>query len=441
MTATCGEPVHKLRLIRAGGLLDAAGTAASPGVVLIESGRVIAAGSPESVGDVAGAEPVDHTRDLLIPGLVNAHCHLDLSGPGPWPPAGDRYREWVGRVRSLRAAASAEETRTAVRRGIELALAGGTSCIGDIAGQPPAASIEELRMSPLQGTAFIEYFGIGSGQQRAVDTMRTQLASWPADADGVRVGVSPHAPYSCGPDVYAAAAATGRQLTTHLAETRREAEFLQRGTGPLREMLEQDIGVWSGDVRIPWSANSGNQHVRESRTPISSVLNAVSGGAVLCAHMNYANLADIDPDIMANLRVVYCPRASASFGHAPPQVDPHPWYALREAGAMVCLGTDSLLCLDTPDRISVLDEMRLLHRRDGVDPMVLLEMATCAGASALEIPHGLVTIGPQAAGIVAIRATGASSERMLADALTQDHPPMWAVPPGVADPAAPDLAG
>ncbi len=429
MTATCGEPVHKLQLIRAGGLLDAAGTVASPGVVLVEFGRVITAGSPESVGEVADAKIIDHTSDLLMPGLVNAHCHLDLSGPGPWPPAGDDYRAWVGRVRTLRAAASEEDTRHAVRRGIQLSLAGGTTCIGDIAGQPPAASIEELRLSPLRGTAFVEYFGIGSGQRRAVEAMYSQLAAWPVDASGIRVGVSPHAPYSCGPDVYAAAAATGRQLSTHLAETRLEAEFLKRGVGPLRDMLEHDIGVWNDEIQIPWGDDSSDQRVRESQSPLTAVLNSMHGAAVLCAHMNYINPADMDPELMANIRLVYCPRASASFGHAPPEIEVHPWRALRDAGATVCLGTDSLLCLDTPNRISVLDEMRLLYRRDGLDPMILLDMATIAGADALAIPRCAVSLGPSVAGLMAVRASGTTPERMLADALTHNEPPSWVISP------------
>ncbi|MDP7069862.1 MAG: amidohydrolase family protein [Phycisphaerales bacterium] len=426
MTATCGEPVHKRRLIRAGGLLDAAGTEVAPGVVLVESDRVAAAGTPESIGSVPDAEIVDRTGELLVPGLVNAHCHLDLSGPGPWPPAGGDYRGWVGRVRSLRAEASEAQVRRAVRRGIALSLAGGTSCIGDIAGEPPAASIEELRRSPLQGTAFVECFGIGSGQPSSIERMLGQLSGCPADEAGVRVGVSPHAPYSCGPDVFAAAASTGRQLSTHLAETKGEADLLLLGSGPLREMLEKDIGVWNEGVRIPWGTETG---MPRAASPVARVVAAMSGTGALCAHMNYLGHDDVDCCVAAGIRLVYCPRASASFGHAPPAVDPHPWLALREAGLTVCLGTDSLLCLDTPERISVLDDMRLLYRRDGVDPMILLEMATIAGADALEIPRAAVSLGPSVAGLVAVRSSATTPVGMLANALAHDGPPSWAVQP------------
>jgi cytosine/adenosine deaminase-related metal-dependent hydrolase len=90
------------------------------------------------------------------------------------------------------------------------------------------------------------------------------------------------------------------------------------------------------------------------------------------------------------------------------------------------------LCLDTPDRLSVLDDMRLLFQRDGVDARLLLSMATTHGASALDLEHDLVRFGPGLAGVLACRAEGNTIDTLLADVLGRDDAPQWAVGGGAA---------
>jgi cytosine/adenosine deaminase-related metal-dependent hydrolase len=132
------------------------------------------------------------------------------------------------------------------------------------------------------------------------------------------------------------------------------------------------------------------------------------------------------------ISVAYCPRASTAFGHGPPTLALHPWQELRAAGVPIGLGTDSLLCLDTPDRISVLDEMRLLATRDSIDPMTLLEMATIDGARVLDLEPSLVHLGPAAAGLIACPALVGDPLAMLQDVLGRTEPPSW-----IMHPAAP----
>ena len=417
MRETCGEPVHKRRLIHAGGAIDAFGVDLSPAALLLDAGRIHAIGTPESIGCPEGLIAEDWTESLVLPGLVNVHAHLDLSGDGVWPPAGSDFRGWVGRVRAMRPAASTDDVHAAVRRGIELSLAGGTSCIGDIAGHPPEPSIELLRQSPLRGTSFIECFGIGDGQAAAIERMRDAVAAYSEDERGIRVGVSPHAPYSCGPDVFAAAAASGRPVMTHLAETPAELELLQCGSGPLRDMLEHDIGVWNPGVACP------GVH------PVEAIRTQLQASRAICVHVNWLQGEHVDMLADAGVRVAYCPRASAAFGHGPPTLPEHPWAALRSRGVLVGLGTDSLLCLDTPDRISVLDDMRLLRRRDGVDAQTLLAMATRDGAAVLDVNPALAALGPEAAGVLSVPAFGQDAVAMLEDALDRGDSPAWLLGP------------
>jgi cytosine/adenosine deaminase-related metal-dependent hydrolase len=400
-------------MIRAGGLIDAVGRAAAPGMLLLEGGHVRAAGAPEAIGPVADVPVEDWSGFLLMPGLVNAHAHLDLSGDGVWPPAGDDFRGWVGRVRALRAAMTPESRLKAAETGIQLALAGGTTCIGDIAGHPPNAAVEAVRASSLRGVSFLEVFGIGDGQGPALVQMQDALESHQLDGRGVRVGLSPHSPYSCGPRVFEAAAKLGVPLSTHMAETRAEIELLAEGTGPLRAMLEVDIGVWDQSVDVC------------GRHPIEALLGSLDRGRMLCAHVNWIEPQHVEMLAGTAARVVYCPRASAAFGHGPPALPHHPWKSLHEAGLTVCLGTDSLLCLDTPNRLSVLDDMRLLYQRDGVAAELLLAMATTHGAAALDIDPAVATLGPEAAGIIACPASGANVNAMLEDVLRRSEGPTW----------------
>jgi cytosine/adenosine deaminase-related metal-dependent hydrolase len=243
--------------------------------------------------------------------------------------------------------------------------------------------------------------------------MRAIRDEYPLVENGVRVGVSPHAPYSCGAAVFEAAADLGLPATTHLAETLAEVEVCQSGTGPLREMLEHDIGAWNASIEVP------GVH------PVDALLGPLGRGRFLCVHVNWIEPRHVQMLAASGVRVVYCPRASAAFGHAPPQLLEHPWRSLHEAGVNVCLGTDSLLCLDTPDRLSVLDDMRLLYRRDGVDARLLLAMATVHGAKALDLEPGLAMLGPDAAGVIACPAQGTTAEAMLADVLRRDEAPVW----------------
>ena len=235
----------------------------------------------------------------------------------------------------------------------------------------------------------------------------------------VRLGLQPHSPYSCGPAVFAAAArlaaAHNLPICTHLAETLEELEFVRAGTGPLAEML-RGFGAWE-----PGVGGQGDH-------PVAILAEVLAAIPFLLAHVNYAGPREFATLAACGARVVYCPRASAYFGHAG-----HPYRELLAAGIEVALGTDSLLCLDTPDRLGTLDEMRFLHRRDGTDPRLLLRMATTAGARALGLAADSFTLRPgRPAGVLAVPIANPaeSPHATLAAVLRGDRPPRWVLPPG-----------
>jgi cytosine/adenosine deaminase-related metal-dependent hydrolase len=403
-------------LVRAAGVVDARRVDARPGAVLLAEGRVVASGAVEDVGAVAGARIVDLPRELVIPPLVNAHAHLDLSHLGPRPFGGD-FATWIDGIRAGRAAGEPELT-AAVERGVELALSGGTAFVGDIAGAGSTTPLRVLRASPLRGVSFLEVFGIGRGQPAAVERLRAAAAGDPAGAErGVRLGLQPHAPYSCGPEVYRAALALGRPVATHLAETPEELRFVAHGDGPLADMLRR-FGVWDP------GAGGGGRH------PVDWLLEVIGTAPCLAAHLNYVEPEHLERLADSSISVAYCPRASAYFGHPRDGAPPHRYAEMIEAGVTVALGTDSLVCLDTPGRISVVDEMRLLHRRDGADPRTLLRMATIDGAAALGVDPAEVDLAPgPVAGLLAVPFDAEGDP--LRAALAGDAPPRWVVGPTV----------
>jgi cytosine/adenosine deaminase-related metal-dependent hydrolase len=376
---------------------------------------VVAAGSPESVGAPDDATVVDLPRSVLLPALVNVHAHLDLTHIGPQPPRPD-FVQWVHLVRDRRATDDVEIARS-VTDGARLARAGGTAIVGDIAGAASAASVRALQDSGLAGVSFLEVFGLGRRQAGAIEIMNHAIDDLPRIRGGVRLGLQPHAPYSCGPAVYRAAARTGLPLSTHLAETLEEIQLLTDGDGRLRSLLEE-LGAW--DPSIDWPGCH----------PVEALADVFAQTPVLAAHLNYLGQAHLARLATWPITVAYCPRASAYFGHPRDGCPPHCYPAMLDAGIRVALGTDSLVCLDTPDRIGVLDDMRYLYRRDGTDPIVLLRMATTAGAEALGFDPALVTMSSGlVAGVLAAPVDPALATDPLRQVLERDDPPSWVVGP------------
>ncbi len=421
-----GHGSPRRRLLRAAAIIDAAGIQAAPGVVLLEDDRIIAAGSPQAVGAVGqvASDGIETLADsVIVPALANVHAHLDLTHIGPQPFDGD-FARWVERIRFGRCT-DQDTIAATVREGVRLSRAGGTAMVGDIAGARSMTPVRALRELGMPGVSYLEVFGIGRGQAAAIDFMGSAIDAVPNIDQGVRFGLQPHAPYSCGPEVYRyAAAALGTPMSTHLAETTEELEFIRHARGSLADMLKR-IGVWDDSIRAAGAAGAAGLHPVEF---LAQQL-GVGGGDRSCiaAHVNYVDDEHLELLAKSRIHVAYCPRASAYFGH--PQ---HRYREMMAAGVNVALGTDSIVCLDTPDRISVLDEMRLLHQRDGVDAVTLLRMATICGCRALGMRESLVTLkSGESAGLLALRADehAASPQEALESALRRNEPPKWMLGP------------
>ncbi|GAB4549161.1 MAG: amidohydrolase family protein [Phycisphaerales bacterium] len=373
----------------------------APGALLLAVGgaepEVLARGVPADVKAhprAAEARTVALTERVVLPALVNAHAHLDLTHIGPRPfdrSAG--FVPWVNIIRRERASEDAAIVRS-VRRGIEMSRMGGVAIVGDISGVGSLVPARELANSSLRGVSFIEFFGVGRSQDRTIEAMR-RATDEDLGNPRVRLGLQPHAPYSAALGVYRAAVAlaAGMPIATHLGETPEEVAFVRYAAGPLRELLER-IGEWDDTIL---------HEIGHHDTPIAYLAPVLGAGSVVAAHVNHATDADLHILQRSGTTVAYCPRCSAYFGR---ELDfgPHRYREMIERGINVTLGTDSIVNLPAGTaRLSVLDEMALLHARDRTDVRTLLAMATVNGARALGIDEGLCSFqtGP-VAGVIAI---------------------------------------
>jgi cytosine/adenosine deaminase-related metal-dependent hydrolase len=332
---------------------------------------------------------VDLGEVAVLPGLVNTHTHLDLSGMRGLALPSPDFTNWLRQVIAHRRSRSPEQVQADIAAGLAECLRTGTTLVGDISGD--GGSWEALARSACRATVFREMLGLSETRaQQALDDACVWANSRPV-SDHCRPALSPHAPYSVRVHLFASAAASAQAevlpLAVHLAETRDEADLLQTRTGPFRDFLEA-VGAWD------------ETGLAESLEHVLALLG--SEARLLLIHANYLNPRAVPSS--SRVSVVYCPRTHAAFGHAP-----HPFREFLACGVRVALGTDSLA--SNPD-LDLLAEARYLHRENpDVPGAAVLRMATLSGAEALGWADTCGSLTPgKSADLVVVPLAGASSD-------------------------------
>lgn len=278
---------------------------------------------------------------------------------------------------------------SATRKGLEYSINGGVVAIADISGTWSTIPTRELANSPLAGTSYIEAFGLGDRQQAAIQSLKELVENAPYRAQklkaldlGTRVGASPHAPYTAGPDLIAAAATLGSPepaSMVHVAESSAEHQFVSQGTGQKIELLKKLGAV--DDTTL--------KGIAQGKTPVQHVIDALGSNSPSSAfaHVNDASDDDIKALAPSGATVAYCPRASEYFLHQE-AFGQHRYQDFLREGIAVALGTDSIVnCPPEHDgRLTPLDDARKLIARDSISPQRALELCTIAGANFLKLP-------------------------------------------------------
>ncbi|MDB4985008.1 MAG: Adenosine deaminase [Myxococcaceae bacterium] len=347
-------------------------------VVLDDGARIVAVGRASELRAQYSAASWSDEHAILLPGLVNAHVHLELSKLRGETRSGGGFGPWVSSLMERRAALLPEQDADAIDGGISELLRSGTAAVGEVSNT--LASVELLGSAPILGRVFHEVFGLQREAAAAMLTQakrtRGQIATWPRN---LSYALAPHTVYSLHPEtlreVVHGALARGERTSLHLSEHSAERAFLRDGTGPFADFLALR-GAPLGDFSAPGS---------------SPVAYAAELG-VLGSHVIAIHLCDTLPAELQRVRelgcqAVLCPRSNLFIElKLPPLLD------ILRAGLLPGLGTDSLASNTTLDVLA--EAAALRDRFPQVEPGLLISMATWYGAQALGLSHRVGALKP-----------------------------------------------
>lgn len=348
------------------------------GIVRVDGGRITGIGDQGSGIGAQGSGGEDLGNVVLIPGLINAHIHLELSWlRGRVPPA-PSFTGWVKQMMATRGGVERPDDPVvleAMQAAIRDLQASGTVAVGDISNS--LASPAAMRAAGLDGVVFHELLGFKERDGAVVERTHTVRA---AAAGGPPVSLAPHAPYSTSPELFAAIRAavdaSACPITSvHLGESPEESELLATGTGQWRDMLES-IGVWRDDWAIPACG------------PVEYLdrLGVIDARTLVVHGVQFADAA-LERLAAIGATLVTCPRSNRWVGVGAPPLE-----RFYRSGVAVAVGTDSLASVEDLNLFNELKTMRAIA--PGVAASRLLESATLVGARALGLEGELGSLTP-----------------------------------------------
>lgn len=375
---------------RAAAVLPIAGPPLRDAWVTIADGRIAACGSGQSPPADAAPAPFAGAPFAILPALVNAHTHLELSYLRGEVPAGGEFVGWIRTLVSRRRGLTGDPSAVvrAARDGIREAHASGTGLVGDVCNTLVVVPL--LAEERLAARVFFELFGLNAEPESLVGGAREQIDAAGSPDPDIRISLAPHAPYTVMPSLFAAIVRDGAGRASHLsslhlAESRAEVEFLLDGGGPMRALLEE-LGTWNPR----WAA------------PACGPLEYAARLGLLDPRVLIVHGVQLTDDELGRVRdagatVVTCPRSNRWTGAGLPPIGR--FYA---SGARIALGTDSLASVED---LNLFMEMAAVR---GLAPAVaaarILESATKTGADALGFGAEMGTIEPgKRARLIAVR--------------------------------------
>ncbi len=392
---TCQQTASDANILdgihRAGWIVRDPRTVLPNGYVLVEKGLVRAVG-PWGKKTPPGTDlPVhDHGPGALIPALVNAHTHLELSCFKDKISSGQGFSQWVQDLLGLRERCTAPEMVAGAKLGIEEMTTSGTATVCEISSLGLTAEI--VADAGLQGLWCREFLG-----------NRTAFAKTRLTQPGGRIqaAVAGHAPHTMSPglltDLKQVTEKLGLPFSIHLAESAAEMEFITSGRGAWADFLNSrdiDYSNW----RLP------------ARSPVAYLAAlGILDARTLAVHVLQADAEDLDLIKQHQATVCVCPRSNQALHGCLPDIP-----AMLGQGILICLGTDSLASTST---LNIFDEMAFIAAQYvTISPRQILQMATLNGASALgQTPGGTIAPGGDACMIYV--PVGCMSERSLLESI------------------------
>ncbi len=319
--------------IRAGHVHPVTAPPIADGAVLVAGDRIVAVGPHARVPTPPAAQTLAFPDGVLTPGLVNCHTHLELTHLAGRT-AELEFPRWIRRVRELKDESSPDAFQAGAERGLRACWQRGVTCVAET-GSTGAAMAALARLGG-RGIVYQEVFGPDPAQceESLAQLDRAIARLQPHASHRVRLGVSPHAPYTVSAPLYRAVAALARRerlpVAVHLAESREEVDLIRDGAGPFADALRAR-GITARAHGV-------------SPTRLLLQLGILGGGPSLCIHCVQLDEHDVNGLRDVGAAVAACPRSNRAHGHGDT-----PLGALRAAGLRVGLGTDSLLSVPDLD--------------------------------------------------------------------------------------------
>ncbi len=390
-------------ILRGKYLIDSAGRVVEDAEVVVEGDKIAAIRVKGAGPTASDSEVLDLGNVALLPGLVNAHTHLELSAAAPQVKSRPRFTDWLRQVAGVTSAWSDETFGSSLAQGIERSLRLGTTSLGDI--NAKAGDTRPYASCGMRAHLFYEIIDFNPKTAEAsMESLKARIGVRPPEED-VFIGIAPHTPYTVSEQLLTLCVNSAHEnnwrLCIHVAETEAEIEFLNKGTG--------DILGFRKDFGLP----------PDWKPPRTSPIRYLEGLGFLgkpatLIHCNYVPQDDFDMIGRSRSSVVFCPRSHRYFGHTN-----HPFLRMLESGINVALGTDSLLSSPT---LGMLDEMRFVRREfPDIPPEVILKMATTNGLEALGFPADSIPLGRADLVGVALHDKDSARFRSLLDAVLSEN--------------------
>ncbi len=351
------------------------------GVIRVEGRFIKEVGAACEITQLPGEEVLDLGDAVVLPGLINAHCHLDYSTLRNAIGRPSGFSDWVQKLNSIKRQLSNEDVLEAISRGVTESMRFGTTSICSMAAFPDL--IPRLPPAKVRTWWFYEMIDIRH-RLTSEEMVAGALSFFESENDELtRYGLNPHAPYTASLLLYRLAQVCAEQhqmlLTTHISESIEESKMFEEADGPLYTFLKalgRPMDDCGHDTPFGWLWRNG----------------AIRNGWIL-AHLN--DLKDNDLRLLESLTpeqlpsVVHCPGSHAYFQHPPFQ-----FRKLQSLGMNICVGTDSLASTDS---LSLLSELRRLSSNEPtLSSRELLETVTVNPARALHMQGLLGCLSPGA---------------------------------------------
>ena len=382
MSSRSGDAAHRTAYTAAW-VLPIASPPVEDGVVIVEGERIVYAGANDDPSRLHGARETALGNAALMPGLVNAHTHLELTGMRGMLEGLD-FRDWLRTLTTVRRDLfDADSLVDAARHGLAEALRHGITTCADTSDS--GAPLQAMHEAGTRGICYLEVFGPDpAGCQEVLQGLADRARAHRArDTALVRTGLSPHAPYTVSIALFEGVARLSQDerfgVAIHVAESAAEMDFVRNGAGPFADGLRGRGIAVQGRAQSPIALLHAAGILSE-RTLLVHAIHADSGDMVLVRD--------------SGASIVHCPVSNAKLGHGIAPVG-----QMLDAGIPVGLGSDSVASNDRMDMLAEARQAALMAALRAGVPDVLsagqgLELATLGGARALRLADRIGTLEP-----------------------------------------------